>query len=132
MSNLHCSGVIISSPLRKTLSPVAERDPGGYWNDSTDGNDGDNYNVGNPAYEVQYAKGLSTNTSISETISSINTNVVFSNTATVGDVFDSTFGIIRNPADTATTSQSGTIINQSYVNHTYLSEDYVGDSRTLT
>lgn len=122
----------ITDPLLATDQTSDPYCVSGYWNDSTDGNDGDNYNVGNPAYEIQYAKGLSTNTSISETISSINTNVVFSNTATVGDVFDSTFGIIRNPADTATTSQSGTIINQSYVNHTYLSEDYVGDSRTLT
>ena len=123
-------GNISETPLAadQTADPYCED---GYWNDSTDGNDADNYNVGNPAFEISYAKAVSTNTSITEAISSINTNVVFNNTATVSDVFDSTFGIIRNPLDTVTASQSGTIINQDYVNNTYLSEDYVGDVRTL-
>ena len=94
-------GNISETPLAadQTADPYCED---GYWNDSTDGNDADNYNVGNPAFEISYAKAVSTNTSITEAISSINTNVVFNNTATVSDVFDSTFGIIRNPLDTVT------------------------------
>ncbi len=104
----------------------------GYWNDSTDGNDADNYNVGNPAFEVLVGKALSTTTTTSSIISLINTNVVYSDTATTSDLFDSTFGAVRRPLESLAANDTGTVINQSYVEHTYLDADYVGDFRSIT
>ena len=44
----------------------------GYWNDSTDGNETDNYCKGNPAVEINIGKILATSTaSVAESLSSV-------------------------------------------------------------
>ncbi len=56
-----------------------------YWNDSSDGNDADNYNVGNPAFSWSLGKNVS-------------------ETQTASDTFSKVWNIIRSYSDSATTS----------------------------
>ena len=60
-----------------------------YWNDSSDGNDADNYNVGNPAFEWTLGKNVSENTTVSDSFTRV-ANFVrsFSDSATTSDTIE--------------------------------------------
>ena len=59
----------------------------GYWNDSTDGNETDNYCKGNPAVEINIGKILATSTaSVAESLSSVwNISRAFNNSTNIVD-----------------------------------------------
>lgn len=77
----------------------------GYWNDSSDGDVADNYNIGDELYEITFGKVLA---STASTTDSIDTGVSYIRTFSEGPtVSDSmSIGTIWDYTDTATASQS--------------------------
>ena len=108
----------------------------GYWNDSTDGNVSDNYNIGDELFEMAYGKVLAESASATD---NIDTGVVyqraFSNTANATDVLqvghERTFADSTSNTDVFALTYFRNVTETISVTDTDIKQINKGESETL-